>query len=279
MIKQFKIGDFIFEITYPDKMLLPEHFMIFETENQPAAYHYEIILSDRFPQPDGVMTARRPDLLVYCSGDREIRYLGVKGVRGYYACCKEINENCSQIYLSTQYGVGLHVDPMFVSLFALERRMFSYDSMILHCAYLRHGKEAILFSAPSGTGKTTQATLWEKYRQSETINGDRALLRKIDGQWYACGWPVCGTSGICQNKEMPIRAIVMLSQGKENHVERLSVVRAFSLVYPQITINGWNERDCKKIMGLIEELITDVPVYHLSCTISEEAVKCLEQSL
>ena len=72
----------------------------------------------------------------------------------------------------------LHIDPLFTSLLALERRLVRKDQMVLHCAYVEYRGEAILFSAPSETGKTTQAGLWEKYRGSRTVNGDRSLLGK-----------------------------------------------------------------------------------------------------
>ena len=52
----------------------------------------------------------------------------------------------------------------------------------------------------------------------------------------AQGWPVCGTSEVCFNEEIPIRAIVMLSQAREDHAELLSPGKAFPLVYSQITV-------------------------------------------
>lgn len=92
--------------------------------------------------------------------------------------------------------------------------MIARDSLILHCAFTEYRGRAILFSAPSGTGKPTQAALWERYRGSRTVNGDRALLRRAGGVWTACGWPVCGSSEICGAGEVPIGAIVMLRQGE-----------------------------------------------------------------
>ena len=157
--------------------------------------------------------------------------------------------------------------------------MIRWDSMILHCAYIKYHGKAILFSAPSETGKSTQAGLWERYRGSETVNGDRALLRKIDGRWIACGWPVCGTSEICHLKDTPIHAVVMLRQGKENHVERLSPVQGFAQLYSQITVNQWNRDFVQRTAELIEDLVVHVPVWQLTCNISENAVRCLETVL
>ena len=173
----------------------------------------------------------------------------------------------------------MHIDPMFTSLLALERRLVKKNSMILHCAYVEYQGEAILFSAPSETGKTTQANLWEKYRGSRTVNGDRSLLGKINGRWTAQGWPVCGTSEVCNNEAIPIKAVVMLSQAKENKAEIMTPGHAFSLLYSQITVNKWNSIDHIHILDLIEDFLGSVPVLHLGCTISEEAVICLEKVL
>ena len=130
-------------------------------------------------------------------------------------------------------------DPVFASLFALERRMLQKDSFILHSAYIRHRGRAILFSAPSGTGKSTQASLWAQYAGAEIINGDRALLQKVQDCWMARGWPVCGTSGICQNADARLSAIVLLRQAKKNAVRRLSRGEAFLRLYGQVTVNRW----------------------------------------
>ena len=139
--------------------------------------------------------------------------------------------------------------------------------------------KGILFSAPSEIGKSTQASLWEKYRGSRTINGDRALLRKIKGKWTACGWPVCGSSEICSLGDTPIYAIVMLKQGEKNQAVPLSPFQAFAQLYPQITINQWNREFVQKAISGIEDLIAQVPVWQLTCDISEEAVNCLENAL
>ena len=111
------------------------------------------------------------------------------------------------------------------------------------------------------------------------VNGDKSLLVRHGGEWTANGWPVCGSSQVCHNEGMPIRAIVMLSQAKENTITKLSPFQAFSQIYSQITINFWNKQAQQRAMDLIEDLVTRVPVYHLACTISEEAVATLENMI
>ena len=288
----FQIGDFTFRLCCPLEVMPPENFMKFERSTETlllgtqktAEYVYNIEVSDGFPQIEGKIIAQRPDLIVFCrvtaQGEwLESRLIGVKGNPEYYACYQEVSENCAKITLVRERIAEMHIDPIFTSLLALERRLVQKDSMILHCAYVEYQGEAILFSAPSETGKTTQANLWEKYRGSRTVNGDRSLLGKIDGRWNAQGWPVCGTSEVCNNEALPVKAVVMLSQAKENKAEKLTPGHAFPLLYSQITVNKWNREDHIHTMDLIEDFLGSVPVIHLGCTISEEAVICLEEIL
>lgn len=314
MDKLFRIGSFAFRLRCPEEVMPPPNFLLFKCADLPWyvrngesefrdrdgkekglcdvrwEYTYEIRICETLPEPTGSVVARRPDLVVFRedSGTQEgkkddaaleSRLIGVKGTGGYYACYRETGPDCAEVYLARDRIDGLHFDPMFTSLMALERRMIRKDSLILHCAYMVYHGEAILFSAPSETGKTTQANLWETYRGSRTVNGDRALLGKIDGRWNAQGWPVCGTSEVCSDEAFPIRAIVMLSQAKENLAVRMTPGQAFPLLYSQITVNRWNMQDHLHAMDLMEKLLAEVSVYHLGCTISEEAVECLENAL
>ena len=284
MDKKFKIGDFLFRLVCPPEILPPENFLKFAWEegaDQETApeYTYYIEVTDHLPQPEGKVLARRPDLLVFQGETGESRFIGVKGTEGYYACYQEVASDKARVLLARDRIQGLHIDPVFTSLLALERRLIARDSLIFHCAYMVYQGEDILFSAPSETGKTTQANLWEKYRGSRTVNGDRALLGKRKGRWTAQGWPVCGTSEVCHNEEFPIRAVVMLSQAKENQAQQLPPGRSFPLLYSQITVNKWNMKDHLHAIDLIQELAEGVPVFHLGCTISEEAVDCLEEAL
>lgn len=282
MHKYFLIGNFYFELIYPDILTLPEHFMIFETERRhiPADYRYQLSLSGHFPAPEGICIVRRPDLTIFrVSGHLECRYIGISGIPGYYGCCQEHSDLEAQIFLHPDRIENLNSDPVFVSLFALERRMPAKNALILHCAYISYKNHAILFSAPSGTGKTTQARLWEKYRGSRTVNGDRALLRIKDGQWHAEGWPVCGTSGICRNESLPLGAIVLLSQGTHDKVSFTKSSETFKLLYAQITVNSWQASAVRRTLCLSEHLLQTVPVFQFQCTISGHAVDKLDHAL
>ena len=287
----FRIGDFIFQIDSPECVRFPENFLLFEIPErdvpEPAqVYQYRIEISDHFPEVYGTCVARREDLLVYVAENGlETRYIGVRGRKEPYACYRETGNADALILISPDIVPDMRIDTIFSSLFCLEKRMLERDALILHCAYIVRkaadgAYEAVLFSAPSETGKSTQADLWQKYRGTFTVNGDRGLLRRDpEGRWIADGWPVCGSSEICHKMAAPIRAIVLLSQEKQNAAARLAPMRAFIGLYSQVTINRWNREENEKAMNLLESLIGSVPVYHLGCDISEDAVRCLENAL
>jgi hypothetical protein len=279
MNKTFQIGDFAFSLIAEDGILSPPNFMLFECADAVPQYTYTIRLSEDFPEISGKVIAQRPDLVVFENAGLESRLIGVKGTVGYYACYTELSAQEALILLSPNRLSGLHFDPVFVSLLALERRQIQHDAFILHCAYIVHQGEAILFSAPSETGKSTQGNLWEQYKGAKTINGDRALVQKVNGVWVARGWPVCGSSEICNNLAFPIRSVVMLSQGKTDVVTRLSGMQAFTQIYNQVTINRWNVSANVRCMDLLDTLVREIPVWHLSCTISENAVNTLAEVL
>lgn len=279
MDKKFCIGNFVFRLCCPDEICLPANFLQFAVDDDhPVQFTYEIAVVDELSHPQNIL-AKYPDLLVFSAPGGEGRLLNIRGEQNFYACYQETDADHALILVKPEKLESLSIDTMFVSLLALERRMIERDSMVLHCAYVHYKGKAILFSAPSETGKTTQANLWEKHRGADTVNGDRSLLSCIDGMWTAQGWPVCGSSKICHLRALPIHAIVMLRQAPENTVRQLHPAQAFAQLYSQITANRWNQAAHLRTIGLIEQLVGQVPVFELGCTISEQAVECLEQAL
>lgn len=161
----------------------------------------------------------------------------------------------------------------------IESLLLARESAILHSSVIAADGQAILFTAPSGTGKSTQAELWRKHRNAEVLNGDRALLRFGNGEPLACGLPFAGTSGICNRFELPIRAIVFLSQAKENRIERMRPTAAVRALVSQISLHKWHAQDVQYAVDLSLRLAECLPIYHLACLPEESAVECLEAAM
>lgn len=166
-----------------------------------------------------------------------------------------------------------------INAMSLEYILNINNAFMLHSSFIKHKNKAILFSAPSGTGKSTQADLWDKYENAEIINGDRAGIRKIGDEWTAYGLPFAGSSHIFKNKKAPISHIIILRQGKENKLKRLSPREAFIKIYSETTIHTWDKEFQNNIVNMITDLVQNIPVYQYECLPDKSAVEFLKQKI
>ena len=162
---------------------------------------------------------------------------------------------------------------------AFEELLLRHEAMILHASFINTEYGGILFSGPSGVGKSTQADLWCRYKKAEQINGDRTILKKEGEQWKAFGSPYAGSSRCWINKSAVIRGVVMLEQGAECSIYKLGKAETFRKLYEGMVINTWNSAYVKKIVELIEDFIAKVPVYHMICTKEQDSVIILDSLL
>ena len=162
----------------------------------------------------------------------------------------------------------------------LETLFALFDAFSLHSSLVRRQEgDAILFTAPCGTGKSTQAALWERYAGADTLNGDRSLLRAVDGVWTAFGSPFAGSSGIYRKESAPVRALVVLRQAPENSICRLRAAEAFRAIYSESVLPRWHTETHQRVIELITAIVNAVPVYRLACTPDERAVTLLRETL
>ena len=166
-----------------------------------------------------------------------------------------------------------------IDILNIENALNKFNGFILHSSFINWQNNGILFSAPSGTGKSTQADLWNKHENAEIINGDRAGVRNVDGVWSAYGLPVAGSSGIYKNKKAQISHIIVLRQGTENKLTRLSPRDAFIKIYRETTVHTWVDEFQTNILNMISDLVQNVPVYLYECLPDESAVEFLKEQI
>lgn len=180
-----------------------------------------------------------------------------------------IPENLSRFGTSSKdfFGIGL------------ERLLLGKDALVLHASCVDTPYGGILFSGPSGIGKSTQADLWCKCGQGRLLNGDRPILRKMEDRWRAYGSPYAGSSKCHVNECCGIRAIVLLKRASVCEIRRLSGAEMFRRVFAGMTVNNWDYEYVMKASELTMQLIREVPVYELACTKEQEAVQILQEQL
>lgn len=170
----------------------------------------------------------------------------------------------------------LHTFCRFVGRLAL------YDAFCFHASALSVDGEGILFSADSGTGKSTHAGLWKQYMKQHEIvrlNDDKPVIRLIDGTAWVYGTPWSGKHRIHANGKAPVKALVFLEQGKENQIEKIPMEQVFPLCFPQVIGGKGSGEEIAALMGLLDLFIRQTPVYRLRCGISEEAVQLVYRTV
>lgn len=160
-----------------------------------------------------------------------------------------------------------------------EHHIVRQGGFLLHSSFIQWKNRAILFTAPSGTGKSTQAELWKKYRNAAVINGDRTAILVGDNGVTAHGIPYCGTSGIRGTAELPVAAIVYLTQSPKSMAQPLTGLRAFRHVWEGCSLHVWDRTDVELCTNTVMKAIRQVPVVHLACRPDESAVDALEAYL
>lgn len=167
----------------------------------------------------------------------------------------------------------------FFSICGFHRQLLLREACVLHASYIDIGGEAILFTGPSNVGKSTQADLWVRHCGAQVINGDRALLRSLDGRWHVFGYPCCGTSGICINRTLPLRAIVVLSQAPDNHITELPAAAKIRSLVPAMEQYPWDTAEFDMALKVATSLAAEIPVLKLHCTPDQRAVEVLKHHL
>lgn len=191
-----------------------------------------------------------------------------------YAVLVEKKTGVYNLYLDKSFFDNKIHPYIFPSLLRLEKELIIQKCLVFHSSYIAVNGRSILFTAPSGGGKSTQAELWKKYKNAEIINGDKSIIGKEGEEWNVYGIPFSGSSEYCQNKTFTLKAIVILDKGPINQLSQVGI-RGFSNVFSQITVNPWDKEFCEKAMNLVIDVCNEVPVYYYSCTKTKEAVDVL----
>ena len=153
-------------------------------------------------------------------------------------------------------------------------------AVLLHAATVMANGKAYAFCAPSGTGKSTHIRLWRRVYgdRVSVINGDKPLLRQTDGCLYAYGTPWCGKEGWHENTKAPLAAVCFIERATENRIRRLSAAEATERLFGQLLKPG-GAAGVSGTLDMADLILRTVPIYLLSCNISEEAAVLSYQTL
>lgn len=202
-------------------------------------------------------------------------YDGVK--ERNYAHTFEDKDQLTICALSDALPWGKKIHQLYEEL-ALPHVLLQKDRLILHASYIRHGDHGIIFTAPSGTGKSTQADLWHLHRGAEILNGDRAVIGLRGETPFVFGFPMSGSSPYCENVSLPLCCIVSLLQGPENRIRKLHGIEALRVILNGTYYDPKHRADLGRNMDVALKLLR-TPVFELSCRPDIGAVEALEEAI
>ncbi len=150
----------------------------------------------------------------------------------------------------------------------------------LHSSAIVYKNEAILFSAPSGTGKSTHARLWKERFNDEVdwINDDKPLLKLENEKVFVYGAPFSGHYRANMNQKYPLKAIIFLQQGATNDVRKLDEKEALQKIMTNI-LRPKEEIVWDQSLSIINDIIKNISIYSLDATMNQEAVDAVYHTL
>lgn len=275
--KHYRFAGLDFTVEMPEAAAYTEERNLTEFRSEPGPEPHRFVCDyvDNLPEPAGKQIIQQPNFTLYEVPGGHVRYIG--GSDSYIRAEHQGKLHTVLVKrnpFSSRIGVKTLLESMEVEHLAARN-----DGFIFHCSYIDRKGEAILFTAPSGTGKSTQADLWHQYRGTEIINGDRAVIRLAEGKLLAEGIPFAGSSSYCKNRSLPIRAIVYLGQAPQTTIRKLRGYEAFSRIWEGVSVNTWDREDLERVSCVVQKAASEIPVYHMPCTPDESAVLALEEAL
>lgn len=155
-----------------------------------------------------------------------------------------------------------------------------FQGLVIHASTLKWRDKGIMFSAPSGTGKSTQVKLWQEYKENVTVlNDDNPAVNFVDEIPYVHGTPWSGTSNINSNESAPLSAIILLEQSPINTIRKLTTQEAIIQFMPRVFLPYFNQELMQNAVDIFEKVVSSVPVYLLKCRPDKEAVELVYECL
>ena len=205
----------------------------------------------------------------------------IKDINGASCCLLQTNKDFSdcRCALNGNYNMrcfGLNNALMLIFAFAGSR----LQTLLIHASLVRQNGYGYAFIAKSGTGKSTQVSMWLRYLKGcDLMNDDNPIIRFIDGKPYIYGSPWSGKTPCYRNVKAKLGAITRIDRDSSNWVERLSPIEAFASILPSCSSMKWDQDIFNDICNTITRLVETANIYILHCLPNREAAEVCNQAI
>lgn len=157
------------------------------------------------------------------------------------------------------------------------------NAFLMHGVVLDIENTGILFTAQSGTGKTTHMNLWQEYLGDKmvVVNGDKPIVRFFDNEPetpYAYGTPWCGKEWLQNNMRTPLKHICFIERSETNYVERVDKATVIDRIFNQIYMPK-DPVAIMKTMELIDRLLNCCNLWIIHCNMEKDAAKIAHEAI
>jgi len=204
-------------------------------------------------------------------------YAGEAGAEAYFAgSVIKIVVLAMRADFEKYYGETAH-HPSYIERLVLHKKIS--DEILMRGGFMMHGAlieyrgVGYMFTAKSGTGKTTHIELWKKHFGDDVhiVNGDKPFVRLIDGEIYAYGTPWCGKEGYNINTRVKLSKLCFIERAETNSIAKISELEAISRLMSQVDVVS--SRDLGAQLAMLDELVSRCDMYLLKCNMDSEAAE------
>lgn len=162
----------------------------------------------------------------------------------------------------------------------IAEEILKYDGLLLHGVLLECEGKGVLFGAKSGVGKSTHAALWKKLLGDKCtiVNGDKPLVRIIDGRVFAYGTPWNGKEGLHENKKCELFSLCFLERGEENKIWQIGN-EALRLILTQTYMPKNDSVKMVMTLDLLDKILSKVKSFRLACNMDISAARIAYEEL
>jgi len=148
------------------------------------------------------------------------------------------------------------------------------DVLLFHGSVIAVDDQAFLFTAKSGTGKSTHTANWRNVfgDRAVMVNDDKPLLRITENGVTAYGTPWDGKHHLSTNISVPLKAICVLTRSETNHIEKITPRECYTMLIQQ-TNRPKDSVLLLKTLKLIDRLSCSTELYRLGCNMDPESAE------
>ena len=156
----------------------------------------------------------------------------------------------------------------------IAEKLFDYDTLIFHGSVVAVEGQGYLFTAKSGTGKSTHTRFWREAfgEKAVMVNDDKPFLKITEKEILVCGAPWSGKHGLDTNITVPLKSICILERGEENQIRPIEPGQALMMLMQQSN-RPLDRQKLLKYMDLIDGLASKTALWKMRCNLDPAAAK------